>query len=236
MIVEKLSIALVSILANVGFSELLNYWKSKNIIFYIKTPKHSHWINFHYPKKLNRGLNYPMYPFFRKPFSGKPSQYFCLDNSGAFEDPVFDITLTNKTNKAIVITGIGIKIIESFYFEYPMGGYDATNIKAKENYTIKLPDLFTEYKEIMDQRKIQFHEQSISKLSKRIVKFHRMVFEEIDSPYHLPAQGCFRFTLLLKGYESHLCNHNIIQFYIETEKKGELLMSEKIELATLPCP
>lgn len=197
------------------------------ISFYIKTPNYSHWIEFPYRKNYKQEYVNLDYPFPRK-----YSQYFCLDSSGAFEDPVFDITLINKTQNPIIINKLGIKIIKSLFFEAPLGGYDAVKVNRKEKYVIKIPNLGIEYDNIMNSRKVPLYDQSRHLIPKRIVHFNRDFFHELSDPYLIPPnRGFFRFDLRLNNYEKHLPNFNIVQFYVQTESRK--FMSKRIELVTL---
>jgi TIR domain/Protein of unknown function (DUF2934) len=82
-------------------------------------------------------------PFVRDSWSSEPARWSFRGGSNAYEDPIFDITILNRSGMSRLITRIGIETLGASHLGHDAyGGGPAESVLLHRTYQIPVPDLW----------------------------------------------------------------------------------------------
>lgn len=140
--------------------------------------------------------------------------------TGDYDDPIFDITIINTLDKPVLLTAVGLKIVQVRCEGMKiMGGDRVQTVNLHRTYKIGLPDMWSALALKLREIGLKYdHAINVNELAK--CRLPDPVFIEPYRPY--------RYGLHLFDYVSFCPNYLELRFWARTDK-GECL-SEKATL------
>jgi hypothetical protein len=148
------------------------------------------------------------------PFESSCSQYFRL-NIEFFTDDAdlcFDLITINGSQSSLLVTAVGINIIEmthtiQWYGTPPDTAYKVDNVIGI--YEVEIPNYFDRFRGTYCLRQ---------PTPPKVLSINEEFEKNLEDPIFIKPESPARFKLLLRNYINHAFNNSLIKFWVETNK------------------
>jgi hypothetical protein len=159
------------------------------------------------------------------PFPEKSHRYFCLPGGGYDADLFFDVTVLNKSGRAVIFSRIGAEILQ-VAFEYYGSAYGSVPpafrpLPAEDGYVLQTPTILQEALSGSGPRPAS---------AGMPVSVNRESWMTLQDPVYLKKGAPYRFILNFKNYQRNMPNHALIQLLAEAG--GEVVRSHILHVFT----
>ena len=141
----------------------------------------------------------------RNPFGREYWPFFKLhDPMRISPDPLFDVTAVNRSGQPIILSEVGVEIIEVAQVEYKYGVPTAADVVKTHSFALEMPKLLDELRRL-------------KKPLDKPVRVDRIVSSRSKHPIYIPEAGPIRYGLKLKKYVPHMPNHAVLRMWARTD-------------------
>jgi hypothetical protein len=152
------------------------------------------------------------------PFNITMTRFFKFGNV----DPVFDVTIINQSEKPILLTSVGIEIVQVAQEWFVAGVIEPQVIKVSERIVIIMPDIW----EVLEKRGCytklaRFHgtvpfAELLPVENIKPQPIGKLIFRNLPDPVYLNSSTPYRYTLLLDKYRSNMPDDAVLKLIVRT--------------------
>jgi TIR domain/Protein of unknown function (DUF2934) len=129
--------------------------------------------------------------------------------TGVYDDPVFDITITNKQNHPLLVTAVGIEVTRLQFDKINIMGGDAVQTVAlHRTYKLPLPDLWKELAVKLKDTQGEMHDP---------VEVIELVYCRLPDPVIIEPGRYYRYGLHLFNYVEFFPNSVDFRYWAKTD-------------------
>jgi hypothetical protein len=172
--------------------------------------------------------------------SSEPARWSFRENTGGYEDPIFDISIINRSAASRLITRIGIDVLRaSFQAHEGLGGAGlATPIPLHRTYQFPMPDVWRSFAEAQRAAGKTSYQRTGDLWTPVWTEVTERSSCRLPDPIFLDPDSAYRFGLHLFDYVN-LCPTEVeLLFWIQTdqgEAQSSRVMLRYFMGKTLPC-
>jgi hypothetical protein len=141
----------------------------------------------------------------RSPFAVQHRLFFKLHNPLRISpDPLFDVTAVNRSGQAVVLSEVGVEIVEVTHVEYKYGVPSASDVVKTHSFALEMPELL----------------DALRRENKRLdrpIRVDTVVSCRSKHPIYLAEDGPLRYGLKLKKYVPRMPNHAVLRMWARTD-------------------
>jgi hypothetical protein len=141
----------------------------------------------------------------RNPFASQHRLFFRLHNPLRISsDPLFDVTAVNRSGQAVVLSEVGVEIVEVAHVVYKYGVPSASDVVKTHSFALEMPELLDALRRT-------------KKPLDRPIRVDKVVSCRSKHPIYFPEGGPLRYGLKLKNYVPRMPNHAVLRMWARTD-------------------